>query len=42
MLVVRKGPEMTLYPHGRVLMHPVKVREDAEALAKELFRALGK
>lgn len=33
---------MTLYPHGRVLMHPVKAREDAEALAKELFRALGK
>lgn len=42
MLVVKKGVEITVYPHGRLLMHPVKEREDAEKLAKELYRVLGK
>ena len=40
MLVVRRGIEMTLYPHGRVLLHPVESKELAETLAQELFTAL--
>lgn len=42
MLVVKKGPEITIYPHGRLLMHPVKDRVTAEGLAKELYAALGR
>lgn len=42
MLVVRKGVEITVYPHGRLLMHPVKRREEAERVAKELFGVLGR
>jgi ArsR family metal-binding transcriptional regulator len=41
MLVVRKGAEITIYPHGRLLMHPVSKREEAESLAKELYSLLG-
>jgi len=42
MLVVKKEVEMSIYPHGRVLMHPVKERAVAERLAKELYSSLGK
>jgi ArsR family metal-binding transcriptional regulator len=42
MLVVRKGSEITIYPRGRLLMHPVKERDEAEKLARELYEALGK
>ena len=42
LLVVRKDVEITLYPGGRLLMHPVGSKEQAEALAKTLFAALGK
>ena len=42
MLVVRKGHEITIYPRGRLLMHPVKDRDEAEKLARELYKALGK
>ncbi len=42
MLVVRKGVEITVYPHGRLLMHPVKDRDEALRLARDLFTALGK
>jgi len=42
MLVVRKGVEITVYPHGRLLIHPVKDRNDAVMLAQELYKALGK
>jgi hypothetical protein len=41
MLVVRKDAEITIYPGGRLLMHPVREREQAEKLAKELYAALG-
>lgn len=42
MLVVKKEVEMSIYPHGRLLMHPVKERAVAERLAKELYSFLGK
>ena len=42
MLVVKKGSEITIYPHGRLLMHPVKNKEEAELVARELFAALGR
>ncbi|MBN1677667.1 MAG: hypothetical protein JW880_03935 [Candidatus Thermoplasmatota archaeon] len=42
MLVLRKGVEITLYPHGRLLLHPVNDREAALKAAKELYDALGK
>ena len=42
MLVVKKGAEITIYPHGRLLMHPVCERDEAERIAKELFKELGK
>jgi len=41
MLVTRKEVEITLYPHGRLLMQPVKERDLAVRIAKELFSALG-
>ena len=41
MLVVRREVEMTLYPHGRILMHPVKAREDAHRHASDLYEAMG-
>lgn len=41
MLVVRKGVEITVYPRGRLLMHPVKGREEAERHAKAVYSALG-
>jgi len=41
MLVVRKGAEISIYPRGRLLMHPVKERAEAERLAKELYSVLG-
>jgi ArsR family metal-binding transcriptional regulator len=40
MLVVKKGVEISIYPRGRLLMHPVKAREDAERIANELYLAL--
>lgn len=40
MLVVRKEVEITVYPRGRLLMYPVKNREDASRFAKELYSAL--
>jgi len=42
MLVVRKEVEISIYPMGRLLMHPVKTREAAERIAKDLYLALGK
>ena len=41
MLVVRRDVEMTLYPHGRILMHPVSAREDAHRHASGLYEAMG-
>lgn len=41
MLVVRKEVELTLYPHGRILMHPVKDREAAHRYASKLYNAVG-
>lgn len=42
MLVVRKKVEISIYPRGRLLMHPVADRQEAERLAKELYAALGR
>lgn len=42
MLVLKKGIEITLYPHGRLLLHPVAEREEALRVARELYGALGK
>ena len=42
MLVVKKGVEISIYPRGRLLMHPVSERAEAERIAKELFEVLGK
>jgi len=42
MLVVRKEIEMTLYPHGRILMHPVKTKEEASRIAQELYASIGR
>lgn len=42
MLVVKKGIEITIYPAGRLLMHPVKDREDAERVARQLYKDLGR
>lgn len=42
MLVVRKGVEITIYPRGRLLMHPVCARGEAESLARKLYADLGK
>lgn len=41
MLVVRKEVEVTVYPHGRLLMHPAKDKDEAERIARELYSALG-
>jgi hypothetical protein len=41
MLVVKKGVEISVYPRGRLLMHPVRDRADAQRLAEELYTALG-
>lgn len=41
MLVVKKEAEITIYPRGRLLIHPVQERERAERLAKELYSVLG-
>ena len=41
MLIVRKGTEVTVYPHGRLLMHPVRDRAEAERVAGALYAALG-
>jgi hypothetical protein len=42
MLVVKKGVEISIYPRGRLLMHPVSGREDAERIAKALYTDLGR
>ncbi len=42
MLVVKKVQEITVYPHGRLLMHPVKDRAVAERIARELYSVLGR
>ncbi len=41
MLVVRKEIEITVYPRGRLLMHPIKDREEAVKHANALYSALG-
>jgi len=41
MLVTRREVDITLYPHGRLLMQPVKEKASAERIARELFAALG-
>lgn len=42
MLVVRKGVEISIYPKGRLLMHPVSDRDEAERIAKALYKDLGR
>ncbi len=42
MLVVKKGVEISIYPRGRLLMHPVSKRDDAERIAKTLYLDLGR
>lgn len=42
MLVVKKEAEISIYPRGRLLMHPVSERDEAERIAKELYKVLGK
>lgn len=37
MLVVRKDIEVTIYPHGRLLMHPAKDKDEAERIAKRIY-----
>ena len=42
MLTVSKdGLEITVYPHGRLLMHPIKDRNDAETQARNLYGVIG-
>ena len=41
MLVMRKEVEITLYPHGRLLMQPVNDKRLAVRIAEELFSSLG-
>ena len=41
MLVVKRDIELTLYPHGRILMHPVSTKEDAHRYASDLYSAVG-
>jgi ArsR family metal-binding transcriptional regulator len=41
MLVVRKEVELTLYPHGRILMHPISTKEEAHRHASDLYSAVG-
>lgn len=41
MLVVRKGVDVTVYPHGRLLIHPVKDKVQAERAADEVYHSLG-
>ncbi|MBE0518126.1 MAG: hypothetical protein IH630_02730 [Thermoplasmata archaeon] len=42
MLTVSKnGLEITVYPHGRLLMHPMKNRDDAETQARNLYGVIG-
>ena len=42
MLVVKKGVEISIYPRGRLLMHPVSDRGLAERIAKALYEDLGR
>jgi ArsR family metal-binding transcriptional regulator len=42
MLVAKKDVEITIYPAGRLLMHPVKDRADAERVARQLYHDLDK
>jgi len=42
MLVVKKGVEISIYPRGRLLIHPVSNRNDAERIAKTLYEDLGR
>ncbi len=41
MLVVKRGIELTLYPHGRILMHPVSTKEEAHRHASDMYSAVG-
>lgn len=41
MLVVKKVVEITVYPHGRLLIHPAKDRAEAAGFAEGLYSALG-
>lgn len=41
MLVLKREVEITLYPHGRLLLHPVKDRESALRIAGRLYSDLG-
>jgi len=40
MLVVKKEIEITVYPHGRLLLHPVKDRETALKAARALYDSI--
>jgi len=41
MLVVKRDIELTLYPHGRILMHPVSTKEEAHRHASDMYSAVG-
>lgn len=41
MLTVRKDVEVSLYPHGRLMMFPVTSREEAARHASEVYSLLG-
>ena len=41
MLVVKRDIELTLYPHGRILMHPVSTKEEAHRYASDLYSTVG-
>jgi ArsR family metal-binding transcriptional regulator len=41
MLTVRKEVEITLYPHGRLMVFPVKTREEAARFASEVYSIIG-
>lgn len=40
MLVIRGEVEMTLYRHGRILMHPVSTKDEAGRIAQALYSSL--
>jgi hypothetical protein len=41
MLTVQKDVEITLYPHGRLMMYPVTSKEEAAGYASEIYSLLG-
>ncbi len=41
MLTVKREVEVTIYPHGRLMVFPAKTREEAARHASAVFSALG-